>query len=408
MKNGMLFLSFGLVLSFPLQAACAGPEDSVVRITASARYPNPVRPWAKSNPVEVFGSGVVIEGKRILTSAHLVVYAADLYVQSRPGEEKIEAKIEALGTDVDLAVLSVKDERFFQKRPALMRTSKMPAVQDSVVVYGFPIGGNDLSVTKGVVSRIGVGLTAGGSTGLMIQVSAAINPGNSGGPALVGSQMVGLVAARLVEGENIGYILANDEIETFLKAIRLGRYEGKLEDASGATYQRLENPALRRMLKVGEQVKGVLVRPTSRSAEDCPFQPLDIITRIGDYEINNEGVAQWENGLRVPFLWLASKVARDQKAPVTIWRNGRSMPVALPVTTKDLRLIREYDGERQPACKHRTRQDGENLGSQGQCPRAGSIILGLGINYGTTCDLKPRQSLCGESFRQSVASLGFA
>src|SRR5262249_37267970 len=168
MKDGMLLLGSCLLLGLPLHAAYAGPEDSVVRITASARYPNPLRPWAKSNPVEVFGTGVVIEGKRILTSAHLVIYAAELHVQSRPGEDKVEAKIEALGSDVDLAVLSVKDERFFQKRPALARTTTLPGVQDSVAVYGFPVGGNDLSVTKGVVSRIGVGLTPGGTAGLLV------------------------------------------------------------------------------------------------------------------------------------------------------------------------------------------------------------------------------------------------
>src|SRR5437879_2299519 len=110
MKNGMLLLGLCLLLTLPLRALSAAPEDSVVRITASARYPNPLRPWAKSNPVEVFGTGVVIEGKRILTSAHLVMYAADLHVQFRPGEDKVEAKIETLGSDVDLAVLSVKDE----------------------------------------------------------------------------------------------------------------------------------------------------------------------------------------------------------------------------------------------------------------------------------------------------------
>jgi hypothetical protein len=53
------------------------PEDSVVRVFASLRLPNPVRPWTKQNPIDVMGTGVVIEGKTILTNAHNVLYAGE-------------------------------------------------------------------------------------------------------------------------------------------------------------------------------------------------------------------------------------------------------------------------------------------------------------------------------------------
>jgi hypothetical protein len=68
-----------------LRAVAAGPEDSAVRVTASVRYPNPLRPWTKSNAMEVQGTGVVIEGKKILTNAHLVLDATDVYVQACNG-----------------------------------------------------------------------------------------------------------------------------------------------------------------------------------------------------------------------------------------------------------------------------------------------------------------------------------
>jgi hypothetical protein len=101
MRTQLLLLSFCVLMAAPPGAGAAGPEDSVVKVLASVRYPNPLRPWAKGNPVDVAGAGVVIEGNRILTSAHLVLYGGEVYVQPRPGDDKVEAKVEALGPDVD-------------------------------------------------------------------------------------------------------------------------------------------------------------------------------------------------------------------------------------------------------------------------------------------------------------------
>src|SRR5207253_9385578 len=119
----------------------AGPEDSVVKIYASIRFPNPSQPWMKGDPAQQFGSGVVIEGNRILTNAHLVEYATEVSVQAGPGAENVEAKIAALNYDVDLAVLTVKDEKYFQKRAPLPRSQRLPNLQNVVSLYGFPIGG---------------------------------------------------------------------------------------------------------------------------------------------------------------------------------------------------------------------------------------------------------------------------
>ncbi|KAG6521323.1 hypothetical protein ZIOFF_018438 [Zingiber officinale] len=61
------------------------------------------------------------------------------------------------------------------------QTNKLYDTQDSVTVVGYPLGGDTIYVTKGVVSRIEY---AHGSSDLLgIQIDAAINPGNSGGPA---------------------------------------------------------------------------------------------------------------------------------------------------------------------------------------------------------------------------------
>src|SRR5205823_1947452 len=110
-----------------------------------------------------------------------------------------------------------------------------------VVVYGFPVGGADLSVTKGVVSRVSFSMYSGLRPGLLIQVSAAVNPGNSGGPAVVDGQMAGVVVSRLAGAESISYIIPCEEVEYFLDHLKDGRSEPKPVVTTSAAYQQLEN-----------------------------------------------------------------------------------------------------------------------------------------------------------------------
>src|SRR5690348_8067581 len=49
-------------------------ENSVVKVFSTVRYPDFFKPWTKQAPSEVTGTGVVIEGKRILSNAHVVLY----------------------------------------------------------------------------------------------------------------------------------------------------------------------------------------------------------------------------------------------------------------------------------------------------------------------------------------------
>ena len=96
-----------------------------------------------------------------------------------------------------------------------------------MLAYGFPTGGTSLSITKGIVSRIEFVPYSFPTSGLRIQIDAAINPGNSGGPAVAGDKMIGLAFSHMVNAENIGYIIPNEEIELFLKDVADGQYDGK-------------------------------------------------------------------------------------------------------------------------------------------------------------------------------------
>ena len=83
------------------------------------RYPDLVRPWAKQSPREASGTGVVIEGKRILTNAHVVLYASQLFVETSQSGDKRAATVESVSPGMDLAVLKLEDESFFEGRTPL-------------------------------------------------------------------------------------------------------------------------------------------------------------------------------------------------------------------------------------------------------------------------------------------------
>jgi S1-C subfamily serine protease len=318
-------------------------ENSVVKIFATMRYPDPYRPWTKQAPVEITGSGVVIEGKRILTNAHVVLYASQVLVQANQAGDKIAATVIDSQPGIDLAVLKLDDDAFFDSHPAVARAGTLPEIKDAVLVYGFPTGGNSLSITKGIVSRIEFTPYNYPVSGLRIQIDAAINPGNSGGPAFVNDKMIGLAFSRLGGADNIGYIIPNEEIELYLADIADGHYDGK--PAMFDDRQTLENPALRTFLKLDKSTAGLVVHRPDRTDADYPLKQWDVITKIGDTPIDDQGMIKIGGDLRVHYTYLLQKLVHDGKVPLTIVRAGKTLTVAVPAPTDHPQLIPDVRGE---------------------------------------------------------------
>ena len=194
-----------------------------------------------------------------------------------------------------------------------MRSADLPAVKDPVLAYGFPQGGTSLSITKGIVSRIEFAPYNEQASGLRIQVDAAINPGNSGGPALVDDKMIGLVFSRLNSSDNIGYIIPCEEIELFLKDVADGNYDGK--PAMHDQLQTLENDALRPFLKLDKKAVGIIVHAPDRKDDDYALKEWDLITKIGDHEVDNTGMVTVREGLRLPFPVLYPEAREGWEVP---------------------------------------------------------------------------------------------
>jgi S1-C subfamily serine protease len=326
----------------PKAVRTAQLESSVVRVFSTARQPDLYRPWNKAAPTESTGSGVVIEGNRILTNAHVVNYASKVEVRAKEGGDRMAARVVAIARGIDLAVLELEDPSFFATRTPPVRASVLPEVKDAVLAYGYPLGGNSLSITQGIVSRIEYVPYNFPTAGLRIQIDAAINPGNSGGPVFANDKMIGLAFSIINSAQNIGYIIPNEEVELFLSDIADGKYDGK--PAMFDDLQTLENPSLRSYLKVDKSVRGMVVqRPASIDA-DYPLKEWDIITHIGKTDIDNQGLVKLTSDVNVQFQYHVQKVTKNGKVPLTVVRNGKAVDIELPVTASRPRLVGALNG----------------------------------------------------------------
>jgi S1-C subfamily serine protease len=309
-------------------ASAAGVADSVVKISVTKREPDFFKPWTKASPSKVSGSGVVISGGRILTNAHVVMYASEVFVQLSQGGDQHTAKVLAVAPGMDLAVIEVKDPKVLEGVAPLSLADELPEPKSQVSVYGYPTGGDDLSITDGIVSRIEFTAYNFGTSGVRVQVDAALNPGNSGGPAIQDGKIIGLVFSGIREAENIGYLIPTEEIQTFLTDAGDGHYDGK--PMLFESYQTAENDAVRAFLKMDKDVTGVIVADPINE-EETPLKRWDVITHVGQHAIDNQGYVEVRDGLRLKFQYYVSKLTSDGKVELTILRDGKAQVVRVPV-----------------------------------------------------------------------------
>ncbi|KAG8076172.1 hypothetical protein GUJ93_ZPchr0006g43885 [Zizania palustris] len=151
--------------------------EAVVKVFCVHTEPNFWLPWQRKRQYSTSSSGFIIGGRRVLTNAHSVEHYTQVKLKKRGSDTKYIATVLAI------AMLTVEDDEFW-KGVSPLEFGSLPALQDAVTVVGYPIGGDTISVTSGVVSRIEILSYVHGSTELLgLQIDAAINSGNSGGPA---------------------------------------------------------------------------------------------------------------------------------------------------------------------------------------------------------------------------------
>jgi S1-C subfamily serine protease len=267
----------------------------------------------------------------------VVIYASEVFVQLRQGGDQLAAKVTALAPGIDLAVIELNDPARLEDLAPLSLADELPQPKSNITVYGYPTGGDDLSVTNGIVSRIEFTDYYFETVGVRIQVDAALNPGNSGGPAIQDGKIAGLVFSKIQEADNIGYLIPPEEIQDFLSDSSDGHYDGKLQ-LFDFMYS-AENESLRDYLKIPDGVTGVVVGSPWHPRDDYPLKKGDVVTHVGPHAIDNQGYVDVREGLRLKFLYYVQRLQSDGFVELTILRDGKSQVVRVPVVAEREYLI---------------------------------------------------------------------
>jgi len=323
-------------------------KRSIVKIYTVAKVPSYISPWSAST-VSYTGSGSIIQGDMILTNAHVVANQAFLEVQKYGERKKYIAKVYAVSHQADLALLIVDDKKFFDDTVPL-ELGDLPQVEQRVVVLGYPMGGNTLSATLGVVSRIESNMYVHSTESfLAIQVDAAINPGNSGGPAISGGKIVGVAMQGITMSQNIGYLVPTPIIKHFLKDMQDGHYDGFAD--LGIDVQRLENPALRSYFGLEENQTGILIDKVSfKSALNDIVKDGDILTSIDNHPIQNDGTVEFREYEFTNYNYFVDLHQMGDEIDLGIIRDKQSMHLKAKVKNRsdDLYLVKTTRYDKMP------------------------------------------------------------
>lgn len=273
------------------------------------------RPTGETESEQVdIGSGFIVDKSGlVVTNKHVVSMGS-------PSDYKVvlkddsEHQVEKIWRDPinDLAILKVSGDGFSAIE---MGDSESIKVGNFVIAIGTALGEFRHTVTTGVVSGLGRGITAGdGFSGAekldnVIQTDAAINPGNSGGPLLNSAgQVIGVNVAVSQSANNIGFALPINVVKSSLEIFNT---TGQFDRAFfGVRYQMVnKEQGILNNIPAGAYVVDVL---DNSSADAAGIEKGDIITKFDGMRVEDV-----ENGLAE----LIGKKRIGDKIEVEVYRD---------------------------------------------------------------------------------------
>ena len=317
----------------------------IVKIEVATRKPDYATPWQTGRFGRGNGTGFMVQPGLFMTNAHVVADAERIYVSPYADARQLRARVKYVAHDADLALIEVEDAAAFTDVPCLEFSDTLPRLEDEVRAIGYPIGGNRLSVTRGIVSRIDTTTYAHprNESHLTVQVDAAINPGNSGGPVLMGDKVVGVAFQGLLEANSTGYMIPMPVIKRFLKDVEDGRYDRYVD--LGVSFMPLINPAMRKHYNLPDNAMGALVADVVKgSCSDGALHPGDIVLSVNDRAVDSSAMIELD-GERLMLEELAERAFKDDALKFTILRNNSEQQVVVHLAPLNSHLImgQEYD-----------------------------------------------------------------
>ena len=246
------------------------------------------------------GTGFIISSDGyIATNKHVVANATKIGVILDDGSTYED--VELIGTDPinDFAIIKIKDVK--DLTPIKIGDSKTTNIGQQVVAIGNALGTYQNSVTSGIISGKGRGLTASDSSRTtyetlsdMIQTDAAINGGNSGGPLVnAAGEVIGINTAYASQGNNVGFAIPINSVKGIMAGVLK---DGKFERAVlGVRYQTI-TPLIAKEKKL-DVTAGAYVKGSNNASavikgsagDKAGIKDGDIITAVNGTKIGTAG-----------------------------------------------------------------------------------------------------------------------
>lgn len=331
-------------------SALEDAKEAVIKLFVVSHIVDTLKPW-NSYISRTTGSGFIVDGDQIMTNAHVVANATFIEVRKHGETTRYEAKVAHISHDSDLAIVKLKT-----KVPAFFKTKSLtfgdlPQAHQEVTAYGYPVGGDSLSVTRGVVSRIERSVYVHKNRSLIsVQVDAAINPGNSGGPVMSDGKVIGVVMQSMNASENVGYMIPTQVVKHFLVDLEDKRYDGF--PTLGIAHQEIESPALREKYGVSKDQSGVLVSMVypGSPAEDV-LKKSDIITHIDGHKIANNGMVEFRHKETIAYEHFVDMHQLGDEIKIKVIRDAKpqELTVKLTKTQDTFELVTAPSFEKKPS-----------------------------------------------------------
>ena len=324
-------------------------KKALVKIYASHQGHNYKSPWQVGEEYNSTSTGFIVENNQIVTNAHSVLYAKFLQVRKEGDSKKYKANVKFISADYDLAIIDVENKNFYKDTEQLS-LGKLPELQENVNVYGYPLGGDKLSTTKGIVSRIEHNsYTLTNQKYLIGQTDAAINSGNSGGPVISNDKVVGVAFAGLKQADNIGYFIPVNVLKHFLNDVKDGKYDGS--PSLGLGLVKLESIAYRKMLGLDNDSKGILVKEIyPNSPFEGVLQKNDVITKLDGKDIYYDGTIKFRNDEKTDLSYINQQKNYGDEISYEIVRNKEKKMGTVKLNSRNVRysVVKNIPLENQP------------------------------------------------------------
>jgi S1-C subfamily serine protease len=283
------------------------------------------QPQVSTTPQENnIGSGFIISADGlVITNRHVVEDTSVSYKVLTNDNKKYD--VEKIYRDPlnDLAILKINATGL---KPLKLGNSDNLKLGQTAIAIGTPLGEFKNTVTAGIISGVGRGITAGspfqGSVEKLdnvIQTDAAISPGNSGGPLLNSAgQVIGINTAVASEGQNIGFAIPVNIIKELIN--KFNQNGGSFERPFvGVRYQMVT----RRTAVMNNIVEGAYVVDVVQGspADKSGIQPDDIITEFDGQKIDGTDA--------LSLTKLIDKKKVGDTVRMKVWRNGDVQDISL-------------------------------------------------------------------------------